>query len=1211
MINNSKEIKFSLNGLANNQSYIYEIKSAGGNWPATVCPNSGILIGNESGNTIFYSTVTFCATTGHCLSGDQIGVLAYDKSECAIDIQSIHTSVKLSIIEEATNLETLGYPIPILCTDCFPLIKINKPRSVIDDISLEGFSLGSTASRQAKSKNSIDFYIPVAGLQKFEKYDYSFNSLNMNNWPVIISPISGSITPSTEEALIFASMTFCYPTGNCENNENLLDYVEDHFIQNTSLKNIFNLTISPKSCHGSPVTSGPMSMYCNSCLPKLYITKEPYDITLGPNQGNIADISVQIDGLDNNLEYTYTINSVEGNWPVSIIQASGNIRNRSTINVLTSATFCLSTGECPVGNDKIMDYEVPTNGCLIKDTKYSKMNVSIFETNADNPSSALTRDFTISCVDCLPKTDVEIPEISALKGIGNNTGKFFANLTNLRADQTYSYEIKPIDANWPVVYNPISGIIVTSASNDTDRIQIDYIFCPSTGDCPNGSENVIEYTAHTGSSCVYKNNTEMFSNVQMEISPLSCYDPIIKSDIIKLKCSDCLPKIVVVSLGDISLYKEDGNVASVDMVLKGLEHKRQYSYSFVGSEANWPIIVFPKSGIMEGNFQTDHTISTSVIFCETTGSCSAEDPNLISYSLDIKDTNVYKKLDKLKGKLRFEIQPVSCEEEKIIAEDIDISCYDCLPKVTINTKVATLDSSSYKSSLPIFVDGLSVGEVYNYEIIEQSSNWPTYISPMTGQITSLSSEIQTSINFDLRFCHNTGMCPSGSPNILGYNGSNIGNCNYGFLNSDTKESSFKIQITPQSYNGNVVLSDLIEVKCVDCLPKINISLPNTSGTISNGNNKYSLSSSVGNLIIGQEYSYLFSSTEANWPVTAVPMSGSFIAKSDTKRIVSMLSFCHTTGSCPSSSGNVLDYEIASSCSYGQQSESDLFTKLNLTITPESCGGTAFTSDDFVLRCDTCLNPKIVISTPNLLTSTSLGNFAVQLVGLKPSETYSYSFSGISSNWPTVISPVSGSFKTDKAGIPPYSNSIIPHKYYFCSPTGLCPSGTPGLMNYSLHDYLTQKINAGVLSTIVKMIIVDSSCDTVQTISKEIPLSCDNCLPKSSYASIFFAGGNEIMLPTGCCSGVKTLNVTVNNAIPGEKYSYAFSASDPTVFYPTSGDIYFNTGGSGTINTVGAIDILATGQAMFQCTLTHSSTNISAIDFMSLSCGSGIKVDLCN
>ena len=146
---------------------------------------------------------------------------------------------------------------------------------------------------------------------------------------------------------------------------------------------------------------------------------------------------------------------------------------------------------------------------------------------------------------------------------------------------------------------------------------------------------------------------------------------------------------------------------------------------------------------------------------------------------------------------------------------------------------------------------------------------------------------------------------------------------------------------------------------------------------------------------------------------------------------------------------------------------------------------AFTSDDFVLRCDTCLNPKIVISTPNLLTSTSLGNFAVQLVGLKPSETYSYSFSGISSNWPTVISPVSGSFKTDKAGIPPYSNSIIPHKYYFCSPTGLCPSGTPGLMNYSSDNYLTQKINAGVLSTIVKMIIVDSSCDTIETISKQI------------------------------------------------------------------------------------------------------------------------------
>jgi hypothetical protein len=104
------------------------------------------------------------------------------------------------------------------------------------------------------------------------------------------------------------------------------------------------------------------------------------------------------------------------------------------------------------------------------------------------------------------------------------------------------------------------------------------------------------------------------------------------------------------------------------------------------------------------------------------------------------------------------------------------------------------------------------------------------------------------------------------------------------------------------------------------LPKINISLDpaenvdiiNNSITVANGTNTHSFASSVSGLIIGQEYSYLFSSTEANWPVVALPVSGSFIAKANTKNIVSALKFCYTTGSCPSSGVNILDYELTSS-----------------------------------------------------------------------------------------------------------------------------------------------------------------------------------------------------------------------------------------------------------------------------------------------------------
>jgi hypothetical protein len=1223
MINNSKEIKFNLNGLASNKSYIYEIKSAGGNWPAQVSPNSGIIIGNRLGDNVIYTTITFCAITGHCQTGESIGLLDYDITQCGIDAQVLQTSVKLSIIEEATDLEIIGYPVQVLCTDCFSPVSISEPLTLNNVLLQRSSPLRRTLS--TKLNNSIDFYVPVSGLQRFEEYAYSFGSLNMNNWPVTITPISGYITSSTGKASIFASMKFCQSSGECSDNENLLNYTEDSFVEKQSLRNIFDLTITPNRCNGNPVTSAPMSMYCNDCLPKLSVSIEPRDLILAPSNvnsanGNVAVISSIIEGLDDDIEYTYTINSSEANWPVSVNPVSGYIRNQSQATIYSKATFCLSTGECPVGADKIMDYEIPGDECLEQKNKYSKMSITLSAANGNAPSIT-TRDFTISCDNCLPKTVVQIPSVPSLVGIGNNRGSLSAPIYNLRPYQTYAYEIEPIDANWPVVCYPISGILTTS-SLTTGRIATNYIFCPSTGDCPNGSENVIDYVSQTGSSCVYKDTGDRFSNIRIVITPLSCYDPIIKSEIISLNCRDCIPRVRITSPATVSLRGSlAGNIADVNIIAQGLELQKQYVYSFIGSEANWPIIVFPKSGTLDGNLQARHNISTSFIFCATTGSCSAGDANLIPYNLDIKDTNVYKQLDKLRGKLRLEVYPASCPEEKVISEDIEISCDDCLPKIVIDTSRISTDIRDDKFILPVYIDGLSMGETYSYEIIEQDSTWPTYLSPMTGQITSLSNVLPSVLDFDVRFCNSTGLCPSGSPNILDYNPSNTSGCNYGSLKNPIKQSSFKLQITPQSYNGDVVLSDLVKVRCVDCLPKINISLDpaenvdiiNNSITVANGTNTHSFASSVSGLIIGQEYSYLFSSTEANWPVVALPVSGSFIAKANTKNIVSTLKFCHTTGSCPSSGVNILDYELTSSCPYGQVSDSNPFAKLNLKIVQESCGGDVSGSQDFTLNCDKCLNPLISVDPSQItaLTDRNTGILPVSVIGLKPLETYSYAFSGIDSNWPTVISPATGSFKSTRLGLLPYNSPLV-SRYYFCSPTGLCPAGTPGLINYDLDSYLDQKIQNNFLYTKVKLIITDSSCDTVQTASEEILLSCTNCLPKISYANIAFGGGNgnEIVLPTGCCSGVKALSVNVTNAIPGEKYSYAFSGSYVGSFYPVTGSAYFNNG-VGVINTLGTIDIAPSGQSLISCVLTHNATNVSSLDFMAITCGSGLRVTTCN
>lgn len=1367
MINQSKEIQFNIVGLGSNKSYIYEIMSAGGNWPAKVSPVSGIIIGNPQGMAnLLKATVTFCATTGNCTAGGDstIGLLDYTVSQCEIDTQKIYSRVKLSLTDESTDQNILGDAIEVLCENCFPLITIGQLKRASDGSVLHDRSLNQA------SKNSVDFFIPVSGLQKLETYSYEFGSLSMNNWPVIITPISGSITPSADSATIRGNITFCYPTGECVGNSALLDYTLDNLVRLDSLKNIFNITITPDLCDRSPVTSVPMSVYCNDCIPKIaanistdnpmvspfmhhnfettisnlrsgqeylysinglggnwpvkmirqtgvftptsnnYLLNSKYSFCLSSGacpsedpgvlayeldvncsrssenlynsvsvtitaqdvpedtvttelcslfcldclpkmafatepsdspsliierfEPNNVDIVSIVRGLDPSLEYTYSINSVEGNWPVFISPVSGNIRNVSEITIKSTATFCLSSGHCPLGTHGVMDYEIPIDECLISDAKYSTLNLSINGIDCNTPSLT-SRDFTIICNDCIKNIDAIIPQVLPLVGRANNKGNIAIGVGNLQKNEEYNYEIKSISSNWPVVFSSLSGTVNDFSLPDNNgtrngAIALDYIFCPSTGDCPNGAVNVLDYDLGIGSSCVYSNDEKLFAHFTVEITPLSCPGDVFESKMISLSCENCLPSILAVMPEKIVLlesFSDPSNIYNLSVDVLGLKNKQEYSYSFIGSDANWPIIISPKSGIIEGNNNDQKTISTNIVFAPTTGSVSQQDPNLIAYTLDTSSAEVYSKLSTiLKGKIKLEIDPISCSfEEKITTANTEIVCNNCLPKIIFQGPFDyVLDKDSLGS---VVIDmptlGLSTGETYKYEVIEEKSTWPTYISPMTGLILPIASKA-SSIVLDLRFCANTGLCPSGAIGILDYSAGLINSFNHGTLipRDIAKKSSFKLKITSQSYVGATSLSDSINISCDDCLPTESILiLDKTKGILSidgggsttllAGNNTYLLEADINGLVVGKEYSYLLRSTAANWPVIATPASGSFIAKHSSKPMKFDLTFCHTTGSCPSHIGNVLSYAATSSCSYGQYSENDLFATLILEVTPPgSSGRDTFVSEDFTLICDKCLNPTIAIPSilPLSLTAGNIGSFPVSIAGLNPLETYSYSFSGIDSNWPTVISPASGSFKANKIGVAP---STIVSSYYFCSPTGLCTNGTVGLMDYHIDNYLNQKIKNNLLSTKVKMIINDSSCDNLQTVSEEITLSCNNCLPKSSYATIFFAGGNEIMLPTGCCSGVKTLNITVNNAIPGEKYSYAFSASDLTAFYPASGDIYFNTGGSGTINTVGAINILPTGQSMIQCSLTHSSTNISAIDFMALACGSGIKVDLCN
>lgn len=117
------------------------------------------------------------------------------------------------------------------------------------------------------------------------------------------------------------------------------------------------------------------------------------------------------------------------------------------------------------------------------------------------------------------------------------------------------------------------------------------------------------------------------------------------------------------------------------------------------------------------------------------------------------------------------------------------------------------------------------------------------------------------------------------------------------------------------------------------------------------------------------------------------------------------------------------------------------------------------------------------------------DISAKLNGLIPYEKYNYVFTTTSSNWPTVISPISGSFVASSV------ESSIDATVYFCPSKTAC-NNCDGLLPYE--DCLCD-IGDGYFSKIQLSCSLDSD-PTITFNSDTIKVVCNNCLPKAEIVS---------------------------------------------------------------------------------------------------------------
>lgn len=219
---------------------------------------------------------------------------------------------------------------------------------------------------------------------------------------------------------------------------------------------------------------------------------------------------------------------------------------------------------------------------------------------------------------------------------------------------------------------------------------------------------------------------------------------------------------------------------------------------------------------------------------------------------------------------------------------------DVLPKVQIND----ISMSGSSHFLNIQVDNVQINETYRYKFNCINSNWPANITPLSGTLKSPTGT--GNIHSILTLSPTTENCSSSN---LAYNIPN--SCLTSDLNN--KHITMQLEITPQSYTGDSILSNEFTATCNDCLPNVSLqsNIENEEDRVKNKKEKLSIM--LNNFSKYNTYSYSIQALSATWPYYISQPTGLIKVSPETSNIEIDGLFCHSVESYPSNTNNVLPY----------------------------------------------------------------------------------------------------------------------------------------------------------------------------------------------------------------------------------------------------------------------------------------------------------------
>jgi hypothetical protein len=306
---------------------------------------------------------------------------------------------------------------------------------------------------------------------------------------------------------------------------------------------------------------------------------------------NTQKISIPVSGLYKQQKYNFKFRGLGGNWPVTLYPMSGSFEttNNKTVNLTTVASFCQSTGLCPQSDGNVLPYSTNYQGFNTIDA------VTSFVVDVTDPSDNSVKSSEpqfLQCLSCLSSPKIIMPEQVSISGgssvitfvnngitqtdnVRTNNYYFFnPHITGLIPGEEYKYSINSLGGNWPVLANPVSGII--KSSSDTANIELVVSFCPTTGYCPPGTNGLLNnyvLGADADTSKFYEHN--YFTVLNLSLQQLNYPYSSTIGDQMVIRCKDCLPEV-----------STDNTTYDRTLIMTTDPYVSSYGISFVGSAAD-------------------------------------------------------------------------------------------------------------------------------------------------------------------------------------------------------------------------------------------------------------------------------------------------------------------------------------------------------------------------------------------------------------------------------------------------------------------------------------------------------------------------------------------------------------------------------------------------------------------------------------------------